>query len=109
MAEEKYKFDIYTVELDGSNIVRLTFGSDDEIKQLLVWSPDGKRIAFSSTRYRQGGGDDVYVMDADGSNVNRVTHGSGDVDNWATSWSPDGRRIAFIPIAAATAMNMTFT
>ena len=35
-----------------------------------TWSPDGKKIAFLSTR---NGGDDVYVMNADGSGQKRLT------------------------------------
>jgi TolB protein len=36
------------------------------------WSPDGRRIAFSSTR-GQKGNLDIFVMDADGSNLVRLT------------------------------------
>ena len=36
------------------------------------WSPDGKRIAFASTR-GQKGNFDIFVMDADGANVIRLT------------------------------------
>ena len=56
------------------------------------WSPDGKRIAFTS--FRNGRKWDIYVMDADGDNQRRLTnHPDGD---WNPSWSPDGKRIAFV-------------
>jgi serine/threonine protein kinase/Tol biopolymer transport system component len=59
-----------------------------------VWkpdfSPDGKKIAFESTRM---GYSDIWVCDSDGSNCSQLTslHGSA-----ATArWSPDGHYIAF--------------
>ena len=57
-----------------------------------VWSPDGSRIAFLSSR--GGNRANIYVMNADGSGVRRLTTDS----VFATSrysWSPDGSRLAF--------------
>jgi TolB protein len=56
-----------------------------------TWSPDGQRIAFSSTRDR---GSEIYVMNADGSGVNRVTDTLG--IQMCPAWSPDGQKIAFV-------------
>ncbi|MGY8823503.1 MAG: TolB family protein [Candidatus Latescibacterota bacterium] len=60
--------EIYTMDPDGSNMVRLTDNSKDLSP---AWSPDGRRIAFTSLRDNNKG--DIYVMDADGSNVVRLT------------------------------------
>jgi TolB protein len=48
-----------------------------------VWSPDGERIAFESTRE---GGDtsDIFVMFADGTGVLRLTHDEADDED--PSW-----------------------
>jgi Tol biopolymer transport system component len=51
------------------------------------WSPDGRLIAFASSRNTGG----IYVIRPDGTGLRRVFRGgASNVD-----WSPDGRRIAF--------------
>jgi Tol biopolymer transport system component len=62
-------------------------------------SPDGGRIAFSSTRDKSGfhilDGGDIHVMDTDGSHPRRVTHtGPGE---WAGSpaWARDDQTLYF--------------
>ena len=71
-----------------STLVRLTDNSAMDGRP--VWSPDGRRIAFSSNR---DGKNEIYVMDADGSNVKRLTDNLADDVN--PMWSPDGHRIIF--------------
>jgi eukaryotic-like serine/threonine-protein kinase len=56
------------------------------------FSPDGKQIAFSSTR--AGDGIDIWLASADGSNPRQLTHGPG-LSQGSPAWSPDGRTIAF--------------
>ncbi len=55
-----------------------------------AWSPDGRRIAFSSVR---DGTSHIYVMSADGTGTRRLTTGLQN-DNHP-SWSPDGKTILF--------------
>ncbi|HEX8446588.1 MAG TPA: amidohydrolase family protein, partial [Sphingomonas sp.] len=54
------------------------------------FSPDGRRIAFTSDR---GGGDNIWVMNVDGSDKRQVTKEEFRLLNQPT-WSPDGRFIA---------------
>jgi Tol biopolymer transport system component/tRNA A-37 threonylcarbamoyl transferase component Bud32 len=51
-----------------------------------VFSPDGERIAFRSSR--EGGG--IFVMGRTGEAVKRVTH-----IGFRPTWSPDGSQLAF--------------
>ena len=55
------------------------------------YSPDGKKIAFSSNR---SGPREIWVCDADGGNALQVTHFGGPITGTAR-WSPDGQWIAF--------------
>ena len=54
-------FEIYVMNTDGSNPVRLTNDPAQDVTP--AWSPDRTKIAFGSTRT---GNTDVYVMNADG-------------------------------------------
>jgi Tol biopolymer transport system component len=60
-----------------------------------AWSPDGRRIAFSSDRE---GMPQIFVMDADGGNVRRLS----DVEGEYPTWSPDGEWIAFASYVGGT-------
>jgi TolB protein len=54
------------------------------------WSPDGKRLAWVSTR---DGNQEIYTANSDGKDIKRLTSEIA-LDN-NPSWSPDGKRLAF--------------
>jgi TolB protein len=89
----------YVANADGSGAqVSIQVGA------IVVWSPDGTRIAFArkpdwcsdrgGARPCAGSHSDIYVMNADGSGKRNLTHDA--LQNAEPVWSPDGRRIAFV-------------
>jgi Tol biopolymer transport system component len=95
---------IWTARPDGSDARRLT-PDDQSVSSRPIWAPDGKRLAYTSSRAPV---DDkatgpVYTIDADGSNVHRVTELDAG-ENVVLGWSPDGSTMvvahAIIDVAA---------
>lgn len=73
---------IYTVNGDGTNLQRITFGLDP------VWNHAGTQIAFA----RQGPVPGIYVIDANGANE-RLLYQT--LEPRAPAWSPDDSEIVF--------------
>jgi TolB protein len=99
-------FEIYTMAYPGGTpVVKLT--DQTAVRHAGAWSPDGRRIAFTSTRQAQGD-TDIFTMNADGTGIRNLTGAGTGNEQWPT-WSPDGRRIAFMsdresPQSQATAI-----
>jgi Tol biopolymer transport system component len=84
---------LYLQRVDGTAVTQLTSdGADDAYP---VFSPDGKQIAFSSTRTGQW---QIYVIDVDGRNATQVT--SGPSQSIHPSWSPDGSRLVYSSLSS---------
>ncbi len=67
-----YKGDIFTVPTNGGSATQIT--SNKGYDGMPVWTPDGKRIVFMSTRE---GSDDVFITSATGGTPRRLTTNSG--------------------------------
>lgn len=95
-------FELMVSELDGTETRRLT--ENGHVDNYPVWSPDGSRIAFISSRAEEGDHDArnyrLYTMAADGSDVRLLGPGADDpyfaAGPHAPRWSPDGERLAFV-------------
>jgi len=104
--------DVYVTDETGATPIRLT--SDPQLDRQPAVSPNGKEIAFYSTRntlefpnppvFPNPRGDfELYVMDTtdddgdgQGDNLRRLTDNL--VSDFAPAWSPEGKKIAFASI-----------
>jgi Tol biopolymer transport system component len=81
--------DIWVLDWQRGVSTRLTLDPADDINP--VWSPDGRRIAFTS--YRKGNAD-IYVKNANGVGEETALLES-PADESVEDWSKDGRYIAY--------------
>jgi TolB protein len=86
---ESYYGEIYVVDVEDGTTINLTNTPDIDDRDP-AWSPDGKKIAFSSGGL---GPNQIHIMDVDGSNVVKLTHEA--LGCSQPSWSPDGKKIVF--------------
>ncbi len=78
---------IWMVPTEGGAALQLTQSGHDSSP---VWSPDGKMLAFLSSR---GGESQVYLLSTEGGEAHPLTKLSTGAD--IVKWSPDGKTIAF--------------
>jgi len=88
MTKDQAQSNVWMVGADGQRPREMTQGAWRDSEP--VWSPDGKRIAFLSTR---SGTPQLHVMWADTREVSQLTHV--EYTPSALRWSPDGKWIAF--------------
>jgi hypothetical protein len=80
--------DIWIYDLDADSLTRATF---DGASAAPMWTPDGKRLVFSSTK---DGRREIYWQAADGTGQPERLVGD-EHSVWAGNWSPDQRTLAY--------------
>jgi dipeptidyl aminopeptidase/acylaminoacyl peptidase len=78
---------IWLIPATGGEATALTRSGHDSSPR---WSPDGKQIAFISSR---DGEMQIYLISVDGGEATKLTSVSTGVDNFY--WAPDGKSFAF--------------
>lgn len=100
---------IYVMNIDGSNLQRLSNPGNNVDDNLADFSPDGRKIAFISDRNdpnpkancrpnaigAPGCNWEIYVMNTDGTDQRRLTNTPAGVANTYPEFSPSGHRLLF--------------
>jgi eukaryotic-like serine/threonine-protein kinase len=91
-------FDVWVYDFERSILTRLSFGGDDSVP---VWTRDGRRVAWSSSR---GGRPNIFWRSADASGVEeRLT--TSDHPQFPQSFSPDGKLLLFLDVDPSTGLD----
>lgn len=93
--EEKSYSAIWLVDLESGQSRQLTSGTAVDAGP--AWSPDGKQIAFMSTRHEEKG--QLFIIPVDGGEARQLTKLKQGVGG-GPAWSPDGKHIAYTAVAA---------
>ena len=91
---------LYVFDVASRKLTQITSGDFDESQP--AWSPDGKRIAFTSNRSQPDPdatrNSDIWVVAADntdkGAHLTQITTNPG--SDGQPTWSPDGNSIAYV-------------
>jgi serine/threonine protein kinase len=95
---------LWVVNTESGGLRQITYEHDPNVALgVPVWSPDGRTIAFVSSRGNQGLTFGVWLVDSDGSNLRNVAN-----PGLGPAWSSDGRWVYYStwsgPEAAAVVM-----
>ena len=105
-----FNVNIWVMNADGSNATPLTTLRASLASSVTpVWSPDGTRIAFTSSRALSGVDAaiptrNVWVMNSDGTGAQPLTKLTVAASS-APAWSPDGTKIAYVSARALDGTN----
>ncbi len=84
----KYQTHIYMADIASRSSKPYTFGAVSDHDP--VWSPDGKKLAFISTRDKKTA---IYIIPADGGAEQKILEKDGAFSS--LNWTPDSRRLVF--------------
>jgi Tol biopolymer transport system component len=93
---EELEAQVWLYDASREALTRFTLEGNSNLNP--IWTPDGKRIAFQSTKE---GPQNIFWQLADGNGgAERLT--TSDYLNSPTSWSPDGRLLAYFEVNPTT-------
>jgi dipeptidyl aminopeptidase/acylaminoacyl peptidase len=87
--EDKRNTDLWMVSVDGKENIQLTTSTESESRP--KWSPDGKLLAFLSSRPGKAKGNQVWVLDRRGGEARQVTDVKHRLSDFV--WSPDSKQL----------------
>ena len=90
--EDKHDSDVWMVSFDGKRDLRVT--SSPENEGTARWSPDGKYLAFLSSRPGKAKGNQVWLLDRQGGEAVQLTDVKGRLQGY--EWAPDSKRLALV-------------
>jgi serine/threonine-protein kinase len=94
--------DVWVHHIERGTLVRVTSDPASDVKP--VWAPDGRRIAFASTR-ANAAISNLYLQSADGTGTaTRLT--SSDNEQQPGSWHPSGKFLMFEETTPHTGMDL---
>ena len=83
-------FQIYTMDANGANEIRVKDSPDGADERNPAWSPDGGTILYCSDI---DGDDEIYAIDVNTKDIEQLTYNT--YRDIHPDWSPDGERIVF--------------
>lgn len=90
ISENKGNAEIYTMNIDGSDVQRLTTTASSEWN--VIWNPKGDKIGFI---YADETGVNIYEMNPDGTGRTAISDlKEGDLEGF--SYSPDGTKVVYV-------------
>lgn len=90
MADDAGNKEVYLIDSDGENLRQVT--NYDDLVESPTWSPDGRRIAFSSWK---SGVPRIYEVDVYGGSERMLPAARGEGDYVTPTYHPDGGTLAF--------------
>ncbi len=92
LKEDKSNSHIWLASFDGKSDRQITFSQDSESSPR--FSPDGRYIAFTSSRPGPAKGNQVWLLDRSGGEAMQLTDTKGRLQSF--EWSPDSKRLALV-------------